>query len=49
MEHRWRLRCSMQASYTATAAGAHEVTVLAGGQPVAGSPFRAEVAPGQVP
>lgn len=29
-------------------AGPHEVTVLAGGAPVPGSPFRVEVRPGQV-
>jgi hypothetical protein len=42
----------MQACYTVSSAGPHEITVLAGsgGQwaPVAGSPFRTEVAPGPV-
>ena len=37
-----------QAAYTVSTAGAHEVVVLAGGRPVPGSPFRAEVSPGQV-
>lgn len=42
----------MQACYTVSSAGPHEITVLAGSggqwQPVAGSPFRAEVVPGPV-
>lgn len=37
-----------QAAYIVSTAGAHEVVVLAGGKPVPGSPFRAEVSPGQV-
>ena len=31
-----------------TTAGRHEISVLAGGEPVAGSPFALEVAPGQL-
>ena len=38
----------LQAAYTVSSAGPHEVTVLAGGRPVPGSPFLAEVSPGQV-
>jgi hypothetical protein len=38
----------LQAAYTVSSAGPHELTVLAGGRPVPGSPFLAEVSPGQV-
>ena len=31
-----------------TSAGQHEITVLAAGKPVAGSPFTLDVAPGQI-
>ncbi|CAL8470627.1 g10169 [Coccomyxa elongata] len=41
-------RALYKAAYTVSTAGAHEVVVLAGGKPVPGSPFRAEVSPGQV-
>ena len=37
----------LQAAYMVTSAGQHEITVLAGGKPVAGSPFTLNVAPGQ--
>ena len=38
----------LQAAYMVTTAGQHDVTVLAGGRPVAGSPFALDVAPGQI-
>lgn len=38
----------MQVTFTISTAGPHEITVLAGSCPVAGSPFRVEVSPGPV-
>ena len=38
----------MQATYTVTVAGSHSVFVMAAGRQVAGSPFHAEAAPGDV-
>ena len=37
-----------QATYTVTVAGSHSVFVMAAGRQVAGSPFQAEAAPGDM-